>query len=338
MSTLSGILLFGTSIVLLAATLERKIGPQIVMRADGVHARVGKAWQVIPYAYIAGVTHDASTLTIALHGNPAVHVPIAGSSWTHRGVTEEELHLLAAQILSAAQRAQGAGPEKPEIATRIDVLARGAESPAQCLARVDAAAAGASGAGYRGGAIEEGEQIGRGLELVGQHRGPIGLTVAVFRAGGDRVEERIEPVDRAAPVRAHLRHRRFSREGAIEGDTEEARARPELRQEVEDRAALNDGAPQQCAQVVHGGESIANGTPRGRGARAGSLRDPRRRHGRPGVRFLSVLVRRHRGPRAAVQPGLRAPFALAGPTRRPRVVTWSTSASRSWRSFLALML
>jgi len=144
---LAAMLFFGTSMIVVGSLMDRAPGPQIILRADGVHAHVAGAWRIIPYAYIAGVSHHEGTLTIAVHGNPPVHLPIDRPRFTHRGVTDDELHMITAQILSAAQRAQGAGPEKPEVATRIDVLARGAESATQWLARVDATAAGASGAG-----------------------------------------------------------------------------------------------------------------------------------------------------------------------------------------------
>jgi hypothetical protein len=70
------------------------------------------------------------------------------------GTSDAELEQLQAQLLSAAHRAHGGGPEKPVATTRIDVLARGRAAREEWLARVDAAAAGFAG-GYRGAGLEQ---------------------------------------------------------------------------------------------------------------------------------------------------------------------------------------
>jgi hypothetical protein len=100
-----------------------------------------------------------------------------------RGTSDAELAQLTAQLLSAAQRAQGAGPEKPMTATRVDLLGRGGSTRSEWLARLDATAAGFA-SGYRGSGLDE-------QDLWTTLRDP--EAPAELRAGAARVLVRIAP-------------------------------------------------------------------------------------------------------------------------------------------------
>jgi hypothetical protein len=68
-----------------------------------------------------------------------------------RGLSAAERKLVIAQLLSAAQRAQGRAAPRPEAMMRVEMLKRNGEAPRNWLARLDLAADTLKMTGYRGG-------------------------------------------------------------------------------------------------------------------------------------------------------------------------------------------
>jgi hypothetical protein len=185
-----GTLVFVTCWVVNATTMPR----HLMLRADGVHGYF-PGWHHFPYGAVANAEMDGDALVLTLHGTmPPIRVPVGRRRFAANGTSHEELTQLRAQLISAAQRAQGAGPEKPGATTRVDLLARGHETRREWLARLDAAAA-AFASGYRGAGLDE-EDLWTTL------RDPD--APAHLRAGAARVLWRVAPAKAPAQVASVL--------------------------------------------------------------------------------------------------------------------------------------
>ena len=143
------------AVVLVTLVMVQDTGPSLTLRADGVHLSTG-GQHFIPYSDIVNVRSDSQGITFRLEPNHETWtVPVRTVRWAALGITESERDHVVAHIASAAQRAHGAGPQRPEAGTRIDVLARGKDAPAAWLARVDSAAATLDErGGYRGSSLD----------------------------------------------------------------------------------------------------------------------------------------------------------------------------------------
>ena len=152
----------------------------------------------------------------------------------------------------------------------------------------------------------------------------IGVDRPVVGDRGDRVEQRVEAVDR--------RRDRTRPRAAVAGSVAAARARRPSRstpalvrssgEQIEDGPALDARASEQGLEVVDGRQRVAHRAPRGRRPRAGAVR-----HARRGARLPANPACLRCSPTTSVSSSCStarqsAPIrAAAGPTRRPRVVT-----------------
>ncbi len=126
------------------------------MRSDGLHLFSPRGWQVIPFTHLAQMRELPDALHVDVHGSPVPLIaptkpPILG----RRGIGKKERSVVIAQVLSAAQRAQGNAAPKPEIETRVDILRKNGENARNWLARLDMAAQTLDASGYRGNSLEE---------------------------------------------------------------------------------------------------------------------------------------------------------------------------------------
>lgn len=138
--------------LLLRFASRRDVPPYVAMRADGLHVFKNGDWKLIPYAHIAHVEDHDKSFSIYLHGGPPpVEVDAPPARLFARGLSRAERKQVVAQILSAAQRAQGHAAPRPSAQTRIDVLKRGGDSARAWLARLDLTADTMKSSGYRGG-------------------------------------------------------------------------------------------------------------------------------------------------------------------------------------------
>jgi hypothetical protein len=185
---------FVTSLFNLGSLIDHDVGPRILLRADGVHVYTDKHWYLIPFATIAAAEMHGRAIQITQHGSrQKLVLPFRTSTLSHGGMSSAEAGLVVAQIVSAAQRARGAGPAKPEVGMRVESLARGGESPRAWLTRVDAAIAASGGVGYRGGGTLDPEELWRTfLDPEANVDLRAGAGRALLRIAPDTAPERLE--------------------------------------------------------------------------------------------------------------------------------------------------
>jgi len=178
---------FPAALIMMLVTLftSGRNSPTVALRPEGVAVSSdGRRYQTIPYTHIANARHDALGLHLKLHGGASVDIEAPETVLTRTSMSEGELAHLTAQILSAAQRAQGAGPQAPALPERVADLAQRRDAGRSWLARLDAVARLlTSGAGYRGVGFEESD-LWTTLE---DHDAPADL-----RAGAARVLVRVD--------------------------------------------------------------------------------------------------------------------------------------------------
>jgi hypothetical protein len=122
----------------------------IDLQEKGVSYR-GALQAFYPYADIANASYDTGSKTIVLasHDGKRVYLPSARVGRMHS-------QIVAAQINAAVLRARGARTPKDDARERATLLMRGSEEPVKAwLARLEALAAGLSGADYRGAALSK---------------------------------------------------------------------------------------------------------------------------------------------------------------------------------------
>ncbi len=171
--------------------------PSIVLRPDGLKISDGdRRIDMVPYANIADATVSERGVAIRLHDGELLDIAAPADELGRARMSMEERTHLVAQILSAAQRAQGIGPLPPALPERIADLGKRSQGGRSWLARLDATAdllaGGASGAGYRGCGFEESD-LWTTLE---DHDAPADLRAAaarvLVRASKDAAKPRVE--------------------------------------------------------------------------------------------------------------------------------------------------
>lgn len=155
--------LLGPSCALaMAATFfaRKSSAARLALGAEGIGIRSSSGvTEFVPYASVASAHQDERGLVIRTHdGARTIRVPRSDVFFARGAATREEMSHIAAQIVSAALRAHGAGAPPPVVTGRVADLARGESAPRDWLARIDATAQMlANGAGYRGAGFEEAE-------------------------------------------------------------------------------------------------------------------------------------------------------------------------------------
>lgn len=150
------------AVIFMIASLlpSQRRGPRVVLAPDGLNITTdARRLDSVPYASIADASVTEHGVRIRLHAGGVIDVDARATALGRSRMSVDERTHLVAQILSAAQRAQGVGPVPPALPERITDLAKRAERGRSWLARLDATAdllaGGASGAGYRGCGFEE---------------------------------------------------------------------------------------------------------------------------------------------------------------------------------------
>jgi hypothetical protein len=180
---LLGMIAVPCTLLMLGLWVVRATPRFLTLRAEGIRAYL-PGWYEINYADVAQVAVEGQTLALMLHSiGRTIRPAVERTRLSAHGTSDAELAQLHAQLLSAAQRAHGAGPEKASAATRIDLLARGESTRDEWVARLDAAAA-AFTSGYRGSGLDE-------HDLWSTLRDP--EAPADLRAGAARVLVRVAP-------------------------------------------------------------------------------------------------------------------------------------------------
>src|SRR5262249_41651857 len=100
-----------TSLLVLAGFLVRATQPFLSLRSGAVYGyRIGGRYH-FNYAMISNAHVEGDALPLTFHGQEGpLRLPIKRTHLTSRGPSDDELNQLTAQLISAAQRAQGAGP------------------------------------------------------------------------------------------------------------------------------------------------------------------------------------------------------------------------------------
>jgi hypothetical protein len=186
-------------------------GPCVVLEPLGVNVNnVGRGFYFIPYPQIAGVRVVKGVgIRLELHGAAPFMIHAKALRIGRRGLSHEEREHVAAQILSASQRAHGAGAAPHVVEARVADLAKGSERARAWLARIDTVAEMLTrGPGYRGAGFEETE-LWATLE---DHDAPSDVRAAaarvLVRVAPDRAPARVESVIAAVrdePARARIR-------------------------------------------------------------------------------------------------------------------------------------
>lgn len=142
------------SVLGLGGLLSKGPQPTVVMTADGVRLRTSKGWFSLPYDGVRGIEEHLGGVAFGVP-EPYHSVNVQGVGPARGGLSAADSKVLAAQIMAAAQRARGLGPQKDDVTGRLDVLRRNGENPRDWLVRLDMAGQMLSaGQGYRGNTLD----------------------------------------------------------------------------------------------------------------------------------------------------------------------------------------
>lgn len=187
------VLFFGLTATL-AGALSGPSLPTVVMTEQGLRLITTRGGVLVPYSGVLDVDAMDKQLAFALApplGPVAVHAPGPGL----RGLAAADREALVAQVMSAVQRANGLGPVKSDVASRVETLrrARQAESPREWLARLDMAGHLLAGTpGYRGQSLDA-EDLWAVLEDPDADAELRAAAARILRnAGGESARPRIE--------------------------------------------------------------------------------------------------------------------------------------------------
>lgn len=130
--------------------------PTVYMDRGGIKILTNRGWFTLPYEQVLGMDDLPSVLTFTVP-QPYNRVQIEKASALLGGPSAAERDVLIAQIMSAAGRARGYGPEKTDVSGRLDLLRRNGDPIASWFTRLDMAGqmlGAGSGQGYRGTTLE----------------------------------------------------------------------------------------------------------------------------------------------------------------------------------------
>jgi hypothetical protein len=166
--------------------------PRVSVSANGVsvsHGSVGG--RAIGWNDISAVNHASDHVALShAQGHPPFVIPMVLTRWLRRGMTLADQEAFLAVVQAGARRARGEGPRKEEVATRVELLQRGASKSRDWLARLDVEAQQLVAGGYRGSVMDK-EDLYR---VLGDPDAEVEL-----RAAAARILLRVEP--EAARVR-----------------------------------------------------------------------------------------------------------------------------------------
>ncbi len=167
------------ALILMAGTLVELFGrgPTVALAPDALWIRTTNAAPIrIEYGAIADVRVVDEKIVVIRHCAPPVTVRARRTLFSRARLSENERQHLAAQILSAAHRAHGAGPPLPPVPARAWDLAKRGEPGRSWFARIDAFAQSFT-SGYRGASFGP-DDLWATLE---NHDAPADLRVAAAR-------------------------------------------------------------------------------------------------------------------------------------------------------------
>jgi hypothetical protein len=154
-SVLFGMAGFVATIMALVGMLSPASQPSIVMTAHGIRLRTTRGWFALPYEALRDITENPTQLVFSVPA-PYNSVVVEKSRPITGGLSEADRNVVTAQLMAAAQRARGMGPQKNDVTGRVDVLRRNGESPRDWLVRLDMAGQMlAAGSGYRGNTLDK---------------------------------------------------------------------------------------------------------------------------------------------------------------------------------------
>jgi hypothetical protein len=211
--------LFTASAIALVAFLEGGRAGGIALDPNGLCLNLSHLPEIWPYVKLADARPTPNGIAIDLVGHEAPITVTTRRHWLWReAASAEEREHMAAQIVSATQRAHGAGAVAPAVSERVAAFAKGGLRARAWLDRLDATAAALSaGVGYRGAGFEEADL----WEALENHDAP-----ADIRAAAARVLVRVAP-DAAKPrvenvlLRVRDDDARTCITAAVEDDAEE---------------------------------------------------------------------------------------------------------------------
>jgi hypothetical protein len=128
--------------------------PTVVMATDGLRLKTPRGWFALPYDAVRHLEDHRRGLVFTVP-EPYNTVAVERVGPVMGGPSESDRAVLVAQIMAAAQRARGMGPQKTDVTGRVDVLRRKGESSRDWLVRLDMAGQMLSaGVGYRGNTLD----------------------------------------------------------------------------------------------------------------------------------------------------------------------------------------
>lgn len=141
-------------ILSITGALSKTSDASVVMSAEGIRLQTPRGWFQLPYNAVLGIEERRSAVVFQVP--PPFHeVGVEISSVMSGGASAEDRAHMQRQIMSASDRARGFGPQKEEVAGRVEVLRRKGESPRDWLMRLDMAGQMlGAGPGYRGHAFD----------------------------------------------------------------------------------------------------------------------------------------------------------------------------------------
>lgn len=157
---ITGILLgqFGAigAILGLVGLLGKPPEPSVVMAAEGLRLKTPRGWFALPYDSVNSIDDHKRGLIFSVP-QPYFSVAVERVSPVMGGPSEHDRKTLIAQVMAAALRARGMGPQKNDVTGRVDVLRRKGETPRDWLVRLDMQGQmlSSSGTGYRGNTLDE---------------------------------------------------------------------------------------------------------------------------------------------------------------------------------------
>jgi hypothetical protein len=138
----------------LAGLLDKKTQPTIVMASEGLRLKTRLGWFALPYEGVQNVDDHPRGFVFNVPP-PYNTVAVEQVGAMMGGLARSDRGTVVAQIMAAALRARGLGPQKQDVSGRVEVLRRHGESPRDWLVRLDMAGQMlASGSGYRGNTLD----------------------------------------------------------------------------------------------------------------------------------------------------------------------------------------
>lgn len=153
-SVLLGMAGFVASIMAVVGMLSPASQPSIVMTSTGIRLRTPRGWFALPYEALRDITENPTQFVFSVP-EPYNWVVVDKSRAITGGLSDADRQVVTAQLMAAALRARGMGPQKNDVTGRVDVLRRNGESARDWLVRLDMAGQMlAAGSGYRGNTLD----------------------------------------------------------------------------------------------------------------------------------------------------------------------------------------